>query len=79
MLVNLGDVILTTSALDLIKKNFPDAKITALVKAVVKDAVIENPVIDDVIIFDYKPRVSTFKQMREMVSEIRRRKFDLSI
>lgn len=78
-LVNLGDVILMTSALDLIKKNFPDVKITALVKPVVKDALIDNPVVDDVIIFDYKPRVSTFKQMREMVSEIRRRKFDLSI
>ena len=79
MLVNLGDVILTTSALDLIKKKFPDVKITALVKPVVKDAVIDNPVIDDVIIFDYKPKVSTFKQTREMISEIRRRKFDLSI
>ncbi len=79
MLVNLGDVILTTSALDLIKKNFSDVKITALVKPVVKDAVIDNPVIDDVIIFDYKPKVSTFKQTREMISELRRRKFDLSI
>lgn len=79
MLVNLGDVVLTTSALDLIKKNFPDVKITALVKAIVKDAVINNPVIDDVIIFDYKPKVSTFKQTRQMLSEIRRRQFDLSI
>lgn len=79
MLVNLGDVVLTTSALDLIKKTFPDVKITALVKAIVKDAVIDNPVIDDVIIFDYKPKVSTFKQTRQMISEIRRRKFDLSI
>ena len=79
MLVNLGDVILTTSALDLIKKNFPDVKITALVKPVVKDALIDNPVVDDVIIFDYKPKVSTFKQTREMITELRRRKFDLSI
>lgn len=79
MLVNLGDVILTTSALDLLKKNFPDVKITALVKPVVKDALIDNPVVDDVIIFDYKSKVSTFKQTREMISEIRKRKFDLSI
>ena len=78
-LVNLGDVILVTSALDLIKKNFPDTKITMLVKPVVKDAVINNPVVDDVIIFDYKPKVSTFTQMRAMISELRRRKFDLSI
>lgn len=78
-LVNLGDVILVTSALDLIKKNFPYTKITALVKPSVKDAMIDNPVVDDVIIFDYQPKVSTFKQTREMISEFRRRKFDLSI
>lgn len=78
-LVNLGDVVLTTSALDLIKKNFPDTKITMLVKPAVKDAVIENPVVDDVIIFDYKPKGGTFKQTREMISEIRHRNFDLSI
>ena len=78
-LVNLGDVVLTTSALDLIKKNFPDTSITMLVKAAVKDAVIDNPVVDDVIIFDYAAKENSFKKMREMMSEIRRRKFDLSI
>jgi len=78
-LVNLGDVVLTTSALDLIKKNFPDTSITMLVKAAVKDAVIDNPVVDDVIIFDYAAKENSFKKMRQMMSEIRRRKFDLSI
>ena len=78
-LVNLGDVVLTTSALDLLKKNFPDTSITMLVKAAVKDAVIDNPVVDDVIIFDYAAKENSFKKMREMMSEIRRRKFDLSI
>ena len=43
-LVNLGDVVLTTSALALIKKNFPETRITMLVKPVIKDAVIDNPV-----------------------------------
>jgi len=33
--VNLGDVVLTTSALALIKKNFPETKITMFVKPVV--------------------------------------------
>lgn len=78
-LVNLGDVVLTTSALALIKKNFPETKITMLVKPVVKDAVIDNPVVDDVIIFDYKAKENSFKKMRALVSEIRRRKFDLAI
>ena len=78
-LVNLGDVVLTTSALALIKKNFPDTKITMLVKPVVKDAVIDNPVVDDVIVLDYKAKENSFQKMRELVKEIRRRNFDLAI
>lgn len=78
-LVNLGDVVLTTSALALIKKNFPETKITMLVKPVVKDAVIDNPVVDDVIVLDYKSKENAFGKMRELVKEIRRRNFDLAI
>ncbi len=78
-LVNLGDVVLTTSALALIKKNFPDTRITMLVKPVVKDAVIDNPVVDDVIVLDYKAKENSFAKMRELVREIRRRHFDLAI
>lgn len=78
-LVNLGDVVLTTSALALIKKNFPQTKITMLVKPVVADAVTDNPVVDDVIILDYKAKENSFRKMRELVKEIRRRKFDLAI
>ena len=78
-LVNLGDVVLTTSALALIKKNFPETKITMLVKPVVKDAVIDNPVVDDVIVLDYKAKENSFGKMRELVKDIRRRNFDLAI
>ena len=78
-LVNLGDVVLTTSALALIKKNFPDTKITMLVKPVVADAVIDNPVVDEVIVLDYRAKENSFGKMRELVKEIRRRKFDLAI
>ena len=78
-LVNLGDVVLTTSALALIKKNFPDTRITMLVKPVVKDAVIDNPVVDDVIVLDYRAKENSFGKMRELVREIQRRKFDLAI
>lgn len=76
---NLGDVVLTTSALDLIKKSFPETKITMLVKPAMKDAVQDNPVVDDVIIFNYSTKEISFSATRKMISEIRRRKFDLSI
>ncbi len=78
-LVNLGDVVLTTSALALIKKNFPETRITMLVKSVVADAVIDNPVIDDVIVLNYKSKENSLKKMRELVKEIKKRDFDLAI
>ena len=78
-LVNLGDVVLTTSALALIKKNFPQTRITMLVKPVVKDAVIDNPVVDDVIVLDYKAKENSIAKMRELIKEVRRRRFDLAI
>jgi len=78
-LVNLGDVVLTTSALALIKRHFPDTRITMLVKPAVADAVIDNPVVDDVIVLDYRAKENSFGKMRALVWEIRRRKFDLAI
>ena len=63
----------------MIKKNFPETKITMLVKGVVADAVKNNPVIDDVIVFDYKAKENSLSKMKAMVEEIRRRNFDLSI
>ena len=78
-LANLGDVVLATSALDLIKQNFPDTKIAMLVKGVVKDAVIDNPVVDDVIAFEYSARKNSLGKMYEVIREVRRRNFDLVI
>lgn len=78
-LVNLGDVVLTTSAISLLRKAYPDAKITMLVKPVVREAVENNPVIDDVIVFDYKAKQNSLHKMMDMVKLIKSRHFDLSI
>lgn len=78
-LVNLGDVVLTTSAIALLKKAYPDARITILVKPVVRQAVDNNPLIDEVIVFKYKAKDNSLGKMVEMVKEIKRHHFDLSI
>lgn len=78
-LVNLGDVVLTTGAISLLKRAYPDARVTMLVRPVVREAVENNPVVDEVIIFDYKAKENSLGKMREMVRELRRRNFDLSI
>lgn len=78
-LVNLGDVVLTTSAIALLKKAYPEAKITMLVKPVVREAVENNPVIDEVIVFRYKAKENSLGKMWEMVKDLKRRHFDLAI
>lgn len=78
-LVNLGDVVLTTSAIALLKKAYPEARITMMVRPVVREAVQHNPVIDDVLIFDYKAKENSWGKMWAMVKEIKARDFDLAI
>ncbi len=78
-LVNLGDVVLTTSAIALLRRAYPEARITMLVRPVVREAVEDNPLIDEVILFDYKHGKGTFSAMRDMVRELRSRHFDLSL
>ena len=78
-MVNLGDVVLTTSAISLIKQHYPEVKITMLVKSVVAEAVKNNPVIDDVIILDYKAKDNAISKVKAVVKDIKQRKFDLSI
>ena len=78
-LVNLGDVVLTTSAIVLLKKAYPEAKITMLVKPVVRQAVENNPVIDEVIVLDYKAKQNSLGKMLQMVKDIKERHFDLAI
>lgn len=78
-LVNLGDVVLSTSAVALLKKVYPQARITMMVRPVVRQAVENNPVIDDVLIFDYKAKQNSFSRMLSMIKDLRKRQFDLAI
>lgn len=78
-LVNLGDVVLTTSAIALLRKAYPSAKITMLVKPVVREAVENNPLIDEVILFQYKAKENSWGKMWAMAKELKARRFDLSI
>ena len=78
-LVNLGDVVLTTSAISLLRQAYPAARITMLVKPVVREVVENNPVIDEVIVFDYRAKQNSWGKMWEMVKQIKQHHFDLSI
>ena len=78
VLVNLGDVIMMTAALDLLKKNYPDAKLVVLVRPESVDVVANNPVVDEVIVYPYRSG-SFFKGLGEVVGRVKKFKPDLFI
>jgi len=78
-LVNLGDVVLATSAAALLKRICPQVHITMMVRDFAKEIVENNPVIDDCIIFDYKAKQKSYRAMFEMVKKLRRGNYDVCI
>jgi len=78
-LVNLGDVLLTTSAIALLKREYPHAKITMMARPMVKDILENNPLIDEVIIYDYRGKHKPISKMLEIIGVLRVKKFDLCI
>ncbi|MEN6414735.1 MAG: glycosyltransferase family 9 protein [Veillonellales bacterium] len=78
-LVNIGDVLLSTSAVALLRQVYPDAKITMMVRPAAAQLVTNNPVIDEAIIYDYKAKHKSFGKMWQMAQRLRSKHFDLSI
>lgn len=54
MLVNMGDVVMMTAALDLIRQGFPGIRIGALVRPEAAELLAGNPAADEVVIYPYK-------------------------
>ena len=71
----LGDVVLCTPVLPLLRKQFPDAKITFLVKPGTTAVLKGNPYLDEVWVL---PRKSWWQQLR-FLQKVRREKFDTVI
>lgn len=78
-LINLGDVVLTTAATTLLRRAYPNARITMLVKPATKDAVMGSPVVDDVLVLEYRSHENSLGVMLRMVRTIKKRKFDLAV
>ncbi|WP_018702941.1 glycosyltransferase family 9 protein [Anaeromusa acidaminophila] len=78
-LVNLGDVVLATSAIALLKQHFPQMRISMLVKPSVAEVLQGHPLLEEVIPLVYQPKERSWRQMLRFVKELQSRKFDLSI
>lgn len=78
-LFNLGDVVLTTSAVALLKEQYPQAKITIMVRPMAADIVRNHPAIDEVIVYAYKSKQTSFAETWRFAQGLRARKFDIMI
>lgn len=75
MLLNVGDVIMMTSALDLIKQKFPQSEVGVLIRPEAEGIVKDNPLVDEVIIYPYRSG-SLLHGLRSLLKSIRDGKYD---
>lgn len=72
----LGDVVLSLPLLPVLKHNFPDAKVTMLLRTYTAEIVEGNPFLDDILLYDDGKEQITFSQI---LNTIRSKKFDVTI
>lgn len=76
---NIGDVIVATSAVALLKKIHPEYEITMLARSMACELLENNPAIDHVMIMDYSSQSKSLGYMRQILRQIRQQHFDISI
>lgn len=80
---HLGDVVLTIPVFRILKENFPDAYVAALVNSGTEEVLIGNPFIDEIIVFDrtithMNPLKRLFKEL-SFYRSIKKKNFDMTI
>jgi heptosyltransferase-2 len=75
----IGDVVLTTPALEALRKAYPKARISMMVTPMTKDIVEGNPFLDEVIIYDKKGKDKGFFRSWRFIFKLRQKHFDLAI
>jgi heptosyltransferase II len=78
-LVNIGDVVLSTAAVALLRKTYPHAKITMMVRPAAAEIARNNPVVDEVLVFDYTAKKKSLSATFRFSRELAAKKFDICI
>lgn len=75
-LSSIGDVMLTLPALDYLRENFPESKITVMVGPRAKEIFEDNSYIDRLVIYD---KYSRLRQKFRLFNEFKKENFDLVV
>lgn len=74
-----GDAIMTTPVIRAVRKNFPDAHVTILVKPWVAPVFHNNPFVDEVLIYDDAGRHGRGWGTIRLAKDLRQHNFDLAV
>ena len=74
-----GDVLLATTAIKLVRDAYPEAWITLMTVPHVAPFFENHPLVDEILPFAYKSKDGSVSSMLQMVKEVKKRNFDLNI
>ena len=75
----IGNMVITTPILRALKEKWPDVKVTLLTNPVNKNIVINNPFIDDILVYDREKDHKSLNSRIIFFRSIREKEFDLVI
>jgi heptosyltransferase-2 len=75
----IGDVVLSTPVIKILRDNFPSSYIAMMVNPVTQELVRGNPYLDEVIVYDKRGRHKSILQSIKFAFDLRKKKFDLAI
>lgn len=75
----LGDVVLSTAVVRHLKKLYPSSYIAFMVRPENKDVVLNNPDLDEVIVYDKKGKEKSFLNTIKFALSLKKKNFDIGI
>jgi len=75
----LGDAVMCEPALKGLRRLFPQATLTLLVKPAISELFVQHPAIDHILLYDDKGRHAGFTGKWRLAAELRQARFDLAV
>src|SRR4051794_32369083 len=75
----IGDVILSTPVIETLKRRYPKAHVTVMVREAVVPLIRGLPYVDDVIVFEPEGRHRGIAGLFELISDFRKRHFVIAV
>src|SRR3989304_8364950 len=75
----IGDVVLTTPLIKAVKKKFSNSKLSVLVIPQTAELLMNNPYVDEVIVYDKRGQEKSLHAFFQLVNKIKQERFDLAL